>query len=1087
MDDLPTERTETPSDLEYGHIGVYKLGSLRITNGAASPSPSFDRPATSGAEEDYLGARAGRGSAEGFHRQGISKRSNTFNVPTDTRKPPWITRAESPLRQTHSELETFSELEAFEPLTIDTQLPFPDPSFAQFNFFRSTESPTKSLDLAREYMQDLALSPFSFDNSPPPSPRLLVNSKHTALEDDLFEPEPGTPTPEANEHIPRSFDSGYGGFSKSQDKAPLGQRERELAPKPLAKADSGYSSNVSLRSFKSREAPPTVPTKEAPPTPPKEALSKAPVSRVASSAYSVASDASAVSDMTIRTKRSLPALPAEEPKPTRPLRDAPPVPTKTPEQTWNATQGRSYIEFQPQPPRHQSMPPVPVHKAVRDTYAPADDYSHSPSSSEVSIPSSNDSSSRWRAKKRSQSLQPPQPVFTVQAVRPNSPALSIPPVSKEVSRKLEQRVDGFPVACFPNTMRAENGIYRTVSKETLGTIFSVGSAEFRDEPTFARLQNALPPVPEPSVPEQKPEFNRRHTYQIPTPLVSLGIPVTRQAPKRKSLQAQAVSRPQIQSQPLSNVEFESHLTTYDNISSSLGKSPYDLALSASKPEPTPFVPQSVPSASSRAKSMTSQLEADAAKRFALARRESQDQVLQTRRSYDRSVSQETLSTGLQSRKSYDSASSGTASTPVVGKPYVPTQAARGHMRTSSRECPPAHEKFSSPGSTARRPFAMPPSQPSAPFFGQSQTPIFNRSLENPAVDKDEDDTRRLSMLSRASQGSRVKSPPPVSMQTQRKMTPSNLGLQQFVPPSRTPPTAPETTAKPPSRTPPMPPHQAQPIPSIGYGNVNGRQVQELEQPQYSEKEAHDPWASQRDFWASRRQSAGEALQSRRSLEFQRPESNRPSFEYQRPALQQQSSYDHVAAQSRENELRLMRRPESARASYDHGRSDFEYQNQQPSLSHHGSFDHSQQSRNQRYSAFGSGYGYSAHQPAFHNGKEGGAYDHTYGSHNKENIYARAEPQEYYDGPSQDEVEFDEQQYLPQAIHRNSTEDMLILDRFAGGLGYGYEPGYGLGGSAGTRNTGKMAAGGRKSVDVSMQYGVDFSDVPVFLQRVKVEG
>jgi hypothetical protein len=82
----------------------------------------------------------------------------------------------------------------------------------------------------------------------------------------------------------------------------------------------------------------------------------------------------------------------------------------------------------------------------------------------------------------------------------------------------------------------------------------------------------------------------------------------------------------------------------------------------------------------------------------------------------------------------------------------------------------------------------------------------------------------------------------------------------------------------------------------------------------------------------------------------------------------------------------------------------------------------------------------------------------------------------------------EQEELPQVIHRRqtSTSEMLVLDRFAGGLDYGYEPGVGLGGSAGTRNTGRLAAGGRKSVDVSMRYGVDFSDVPVFLQRVQVE-
>jgi hypothetical protein len=210
---------------------------------------------------------------------------------------------------------------------------------------------------------------------------------------------------------------------------------------------------------------------------------------------------------------------------------------------------------------------------------------------------------------------------------------------------------------------------------------------------------------------------------------------------------------------------------------------------------------------------------------------------------------------------------------------------------------------------------------------------------------------------------------------------------------------------------------------------------------------------------------------------------------------QQSSYDYVAAQSRENEPKLrqsieMKRPESARPSFEYGRAEFEGQMKQPGLSHHVSFDNSQQSRGQRYSE----YGHSAplsHEPAFYSeDRFGGEYDHTYGSHNKENIYSHTEPHEdmaYYDGPSQDDAEYQDQQYLPQAIHQNSTEDMLTLDRYEGGLGYSYEPGYGLGGSAGMRNVGKMAAGERKSVDVSMQYGIDFSDVPVFLQRVKVQG
>ncbi|KAL8652945.1 MAG: hypothetical protein Q9210_002391 [Variospora velana] len=55
-------------------------------------------------------------------------------------------------------------------------------------------------------------------------------------------------------------------------------------------------------------------------------------------------------------------------------------------------------------------------------------------------------------------------------------------------------------------------------------------------------------------------------------------------------------------------------------------------------------------------------------------------------------------------------------------------------------------------------------------------------------------------------------------------------------------------------------------------------------------------------------------------------------------------------------------------------------------------------------------------------------------------------------------------------------------RFEGGLQYGYEPGFGLGGSAGTRSTKNGAT--RKSVHVSQGFGVDLSDVPVFVAPSK---
>lgn len=74
-------------------------------------------------------------------------------------------------------------------------------------------------------------------------------------------------------------------------------------------------------------------------------------------------------------------------------------------------------------------------------------------------------------------------------------------------------------------------------------------------------------------------------------------------------------------------------------------------------------------------------------------------------------------------------------------------------------------------------------------------------------------------------------------------------------------------------------------------------------------------------------------------------------------------------------------------------------------------------------------------------------------------------------------------------HNNSTTSLQrssvsaghverLAGRFDGGLSFGYEPGFGLGGSAGTRNMRTGAS--RKSVDVSLGYGIDLSDIPIFV-------
>lgn len=62
--------------------------------------------------------------------------------------------------------------------------------------------------------------------------------------------------------------------------------------------------------------------------------------------------------------------------------------------------------------------------------------------------------------------------------------------------------------------------------------------------------------------------------------------------------------------------------------------------------------------------------------------------------------------------------------------------------------------------------------------------------------------------------------------------------------------------------------------------------------------------------------------------------------------------------------------------------------------------------------------------------------------------------------------------------RSAADLGALTGRFAGGFHYGYEPGLGLGGSAGTRLAKSTAS--RKSINVSRGYGLDLSDVPIFV-------
>ena len=752
-------RVSTPNDLDYGHIGAFKLGSLRITNGAASPAPSLERANTMGAEEDYLTAGHSRVSAQN-QRHALGQRSQSASVPQDNVKPPWITRVESPLQ-----IVEFLEPEQHTPLKIDTRLPLPE-----FSLFKFTESPTKSLELAQDYQQDLALSPFSFDNSPAISPRLEATSKHMAIEDDLFAAEPTTPDG-SDERAPRSFDSGYRGEDSAAE-APqqITNGAREPPMKPLAKADSGYSSNVSLRSFRGNVAP-QVPAKDGPPAPP-----KGPVSRVSSSTYSVAS--STRSDGTVREKRSLPSLPREEPP--HPLRSSPAAPLK-----------HSSVDNLRRPSQDQRRftdfyLPTKADKKSKQRNSEGKSSYHSSSGSDVST----GSTSRWRSKtssKSRQSMPPPRPqsLYTVQAIRSPNEQLNIPTPSPEASRRLGERVDAFPVASFPNTLAP---LRRSVSKETLGTIFSVGSAEYREELTMKRLQSALPAVPTIAETPPKPDYVRRHTFQPSAP----AVPTVRKPVQRQSYQPQASYEQNVALRQKLQQDFETEITSFDSVSSSLGRSPYDAAITSHTAE-------------QRAKSMTASLEADATARFRQRQLAPEPKALEFIR---RATSYESIA----KQNPFDSSPS-------------PSPTPSGSRQSGTRRPPPAHGNLN-----MRR-----ISQNLGEVRGLPEREQRLQQRSSGSL-RDEAGMRRESLL-------RIRSPPPVSMM--------NVGK---VPSKRNSSPSPQHQAQVMNYTPPPPAPNRTP-PSV---------------PDESE-----PWKEQQNYWAERKQ---DAIKTRKSMEMQRPENARLSFE-----------------------------------------------------------------------------------------------------------------------------------------------------------------------------------------------------------------
>lgn len=239
-------RASTPCDDDYGHIGAFKLGSLRITNGSPVASPLSDlEPSRS----DNLGELAYRSHGVEYFERHLKVRNHARTSSLESAGGavdiPRSTPNNAYLRPIQTMPQTFQQ---------ENVLP---------------QLPTSS-----RYLPEVHLSPLVIEAPDANSTGLQTTSKHSALEDDLFQDEqeeilqPEVLDVRVDLHAkslpPRPRLISEGRNPRAMMRSDSGVVATPISEEPhgsgaLSKSDSGYSSNISLRSF---SAKPPVPEKE---------------------------------------------------------------------------------------------------------------------------------------------------------------------------------------------------------------------------------------------------------------------------------------------------------------------------------------------------------------------------------------------------------------------------------------------------------------------------------------------------------------------------------------------------------------------------------------------------------------------------------------------------------------------------------------------------------------------------------------------------------------------------------------------------------------------------------------------------------
>ncbi|KAI1803896.1 hypothetical protein F4811DRAFT_522800 [Daldinia bambusicola] len=452
----PAPRALTPCEAEYTQTGAFKFGTLRITNGSPARSPARSLSPVRDLNGDIKHEEA--------EDLAVNRTTEDYfgTAPTGD-----------------SQAKNFEiSLPKAEDQNAENSLSPPNSSNTEVVTSACSISSLGSFKLTTEHQISLPL----FNDGKPNIPEVHVTSKHTAIEDKLFDDEPdeyssvevldvridtnAKSTPSCSKLASEEGSSREISRSDSGIASPAS----ESSAAPLSKADSGYSSSVSLRSLSSK---PSAPKKDRT----VEATSDAGVKQ---SEHAEEPDTTSPTTATANVKIS--RLSNEPSPPPVPMKDSHLVALASPKALSDSSpqsQQTSRLSVISQPTRAPERVSSPRNlrnrpsRSIETHQLPAGGLT-------VSSPSRNITTGFRRPGKLQRFLSGSRgrAPLTVHNTHPTGYA-RVPAVPRDMHARLQTHTGSRPISFRKLALRS------AASKETLGTILSVGSAELLQDEDFS--------------------------------------------------------------------------------------------------------------------------------------------------------------------------------------------------------------------------------------------------------------------------------------------------------------------------------------------------------------------------------------------------------------------------------------------------------------------------------------------------------------------------------------------------------------------------------------------------------------------------